>query len=365
MPLTEHHTQVLIVGAGPSGLMMAAQLLRYGVQPVIIDSKQGPTDQSKALAVQARSLEIYRQMGVIDKILPGGKQAGGVSYTLNGQKIIDLSFDNAGASETAFPFVFLYQQSKNERLLLDVLTQNVCPVYWDTTLVSLTQSSKSVEVVLSNGTNETETRHTADWVIGADGAHSMVRKQLQISFNGDTYANEYFLADVELESDVLSKEKVSLYLTKNNIAGFFPLPEINRYRIMGNITSKMNFTGEVTLTDLLPTLKNTANITFEVTRAHWFTTYRLHHRMAEKFRQERCFLVGDAGHIHSPLGGTGMNTGLQDAYNLSWKLAGVVNGQLDENVLDSYSTERMPVAKTVLSTTDKLFKIVTSDSWLL
>lgn len=357
--------QVLIVGAGPSGLMMAAQLLRYGIQPVIIDSKQGPTDQSKALAVQARSLEIYRQMGVIDKILPGGKQSEGVSYTLNHKKIIDLSFENIGASETAFPFVFLYQQSKNERLLLDVLTQNVCPVYWDTALIRLTQTSKAVEVVLSNGTNDTETKLTADWVIGADGAHSMVRKQLQINFNGDTYANEYFLADVELQSDMLSKDKVALYLTKNNIAGFFPLPEANRYRIMGNITSKMNFTREVTLNDLLPTLKNTAKTNFEVTRTHWFTTYRLHHRMAETFRRERCFLVGDAGHIHSPLGGQGMNTGLQDAYNLSWKLAGVLNGQLNESILDSYNNERIPVAKTVLNTTDKLFRLVTSDSWLM
>jgi 2-polyprenyl-6-methoxyphenol hydroxylase-like FAD-dependent oxidoreductase len=134
MLISEQHTEVLIVGAGPSGLMMAAQLLRNGVQPVIIDSRHGPTDQSKALAVQARSLEIYRQMGVIGKVIPGGKPAGRVSYTLNGETLIDLSFADIGASQTHFPYVFLYQQSKNERLLLDVLTQHCCPVYWDTTL---------------------------------------------------------------------------------------------------------------------------------------------------------------------------------------------------------------------------------------
>jgi 2-polyprenyl-6-methoxyphenol hydroxylase-like FAD-dependent oxidoreductase len=135
--ITEKHTKVLIVGAGPSGLMMAAQLLRSGVQPVIIDTKQGPTNQSKALAVQARSLEIYRQMGVIDRVIPNGKQAGGVVFNQGGKKVASLSLGNVGEGQTPFPYVFLYQQSKNERLLLDFLTQNCCPVYWETTLVSL------------------------------------------------------------------------------------------------------------------------------------------------------------------------------------------------------------------------------------
>jgi len=363
MPINEQNTDVLIVGAGPSGLMMAAQLLRYGVQPVIIDSKHGPTDQSKALAVQARSLEIYRQMGVIDKVLPAGKQAGGVSYTLNGETLIDLSFANIGAGQTHFPFVFLYQQSKNERLLLDVLTQNCCPVYWDTSLTSLTETTDGVAVTLTNS-DDTEKTLTCKWVIGADGAHSAVRKKLQIPFKGDVYAKDFFLADIEVESKNLNAEKVSLYLTKNNMAGFFPLPEPKRYRVIGNITADMNFTAEVKLDDVLPALKNTAGVAFDVTKVHWFTTYRLHHRMAEKFRQGRCFLIGDAAHIHSPVGGQGMNTGLQDAYNLGWKLAGVVTGQFNPSILDSYATERMPVAKTLLNTTDKMFKVIMSGNWL-
>jgi len=363
MLIKEQHTKVLIVGAGPSGLMMAAQLLRHGVIPVIIDSKHGPTDQSKALAVQARSLEIYRQMGVMDKVLPGGKQAGGVSYSLNHDKLIDLSFANIGASQTHFPFVFLYQQSKNERMLLDVLTQNCCPVYWDASLLSLTQTSEGVAVTLTNS-DDTETKLLCNWVIGADGAHSAVRKQLQIPFKGDVYASEFFLADIEVSPKSLDTDKVSLYLTKNNLAGFFPLPEANRFRVIGNIPATANFTGEVKLADVLPTLKDTAAANFEVAKEHWFTTYRLHHRMAENFRKERCFLIGDAAHIHSPVGGQGMNTGLQDAYNLGWKLAGVVNGQLNEAILDSYAAERMPVAKTLLNTTDRLFKMITGKGWL-
>ena len=167
MTLTETHTKVLIVGAGPTGLMMAAQLLRYGVQPVIIDSKQGPTDQSKALAVQARSLEIYRQMGLIDRVIAGGKRADGLFFNEGGKQIASISLTNMGEAQTPFPFIHLYQQSKNERLLLDFLTQNCCPVYWETSLIALKQTALQAEVQLQSG--EHVLNINCDWVVGADG----------------------------------------------------------------------------------------------------------------------------------------------------------------------------------------------------
>ncbi len=362
MLITEQHTKVLIVGAGPSGLMMAAQLLRHGVMPVIIDTKQGPTDQSKALAVQARSLEIYRQMGVIDQVINNGKQAGGIVFNRDGKKMASLSFADVGKGQTMFPYVFLYQQSKNERLLLDFLTQNCCPVYWNTTLISLKQTAQQAEVQLQTGT-ETVTL-TSDWLIGADGPHSAVRKQLQIPFNGDTYANEYYLADVQLDNKQLAGDKVQLYLSDKGLAGFFPLPEDNCFRIIGNLPGGMVAAQDMKLEEVLPSLNTVTGLTMKVVRNNWFTTYRLHHRMADSFRQQRCFLAGDAAHIHSPVGGQGMNTGLQDAYNLGWKLAGVVNGRLKEAILDTYAVERMPVAKGLLNTTDNIFKVVMSASWL-
>src|ERR1700712_881626 len=176
MPITAQHTQVLIVGAGPSGLMMAAQLLRYGVQPIIIDSKEGPTNHSKALAVQARSLEIYRQMGIADKLVHNGKPARGITFNQEGSKSPSLSLTDVGEGQTQFPYLLMYQQSKNERLLLDYLTLNCCPVYWNTALTSLTQKIDTVEVQLQN----TDGIHTltCDWTIGADGARSLVRKEL-------------------------------------------------------------------------------------------------------------------------------------------------------------------------------------------
>lgn len=363
MALTGQHTKVLIVGAGPSGLMMAAQLLRNGVQPIIIDIKQGPTNQSKALAVQARSLEIYRQLGIVDKALKDGKQAGGMVLNQGGKQVGSISLTDVGKQRTPFPYVFLYQQSKNERLLLDYLTLNCCPVYWETTLLSLKQTAQQAEVELLSG-NQNITL-TCDYVIGADGAHSAVRKQLNIPFTGDTYPNEFFLADVELDNDELTGTDVQLYRGKASVSAFFPLPERNSYRIIGNVPPTHEGKPDLQLEEVLPYLKAVTGMGINVVKENWFTTYKLHHRMADKFRQGRCFLIGDSAHIHSPVGGQGMNTGLQDAYNLSWKLAGVVNGQLKETILESYAAERMPVAKTLLNTTDKLFKLIISKNWLV
>lgn len=342
--------------------MMAAQLLRHGVQPIIIDSKQGPTDQSKALAVQARSLEIYRQLGVIDKIINNGKPAGGVALNEDGKRLAGLSLEETGKGQTKFPYVFLYQQSKNERTLLDFLTANCCPVYWDTNLALLAQGADKVEVKLQSGAETVSL--TCDWLVAADGAHSTVRKQLQIPFTGDTYAHEFYLADVELANKELDDSLVELYLSKKGFAGFFPMPEDNCYRIIGNLPDFVKTTEGLQLDDVLPHLNGVTKFAARVTHLKWFTTYRLHHRMADNFRKQRAFLVGDAAHIHSPVGGQGMNTGLQDAYNLGWKLAWVCNGEVNEKVLDSYAAERMPVAKELLNTTDRMFKVVMSTSWL-
>lgn len=327
MNISQTHTQVLVVGAGPSGLMMAAQLLRNGIQPIIIDIKQGPTDESKALAVQARSLEIYRQMGIVDKVIENGKQAEGVIFNENGKPVSSLSTLGVGEGQTPFPYILMYQQSKNERLLLDYLTLNCCPVYWETALISIKQTNGKVEVELKNGDDSTIL--TCDWVVGADGAHSSVRKLSGLHFNGDTYAHNFYLADVELANDELNDSKVHLYLSKNGFSAFFPMPENNRFRALGNLPPELERQENLQVEAILPGLKETSGLDIRIQHTYWFTTYRLHHRMADNFRIQRCFLVGDAAHIHSPVGGQGMNTGLQDAYNLAWKLAGVAGGRID------------------------------------
>ena len=356
-PIAPGPAEVLIVGAGPSGLMMAAQLLRYGIQPVVIDSQQGPTHQSKALAVQARSLEVYRQLGIIDSVINGGKQAKGLKFHYDGEEQATFTINDTGKHITPFPYVHIYEQSKNERALLGYLTQHSCPVYWNTTVISLQQGTGVVSVKLDN--QEQEYSLICNWLIGADGAHSTVRKLLNIPFTGDTYPHQFYLADLILAQD---SHFMNMHLSQKGFAAFFPMPEKNAYRVVGNLNADLSKKEDLTLHDVLPSLQKIIDQPLNIAHCNWFTTYRLHHRMADKFSQGRCYLIGDAAHIHSPVGGQGMNTGLQDAYNLSWKLAGVINKRLKTNILSTYATERMPVARQLLKTTDRAFNIIMSGS---
>ncbi|QQL49454.1 FAD-dependent monooxygenase [Mucilaginibacter ginkgonis] len=358
MMLSDQHTDVLIIGAGPSGLMMVAQLLRCGVRAVIIDSKKGPTDKTKALAVQARSMEIYRQMGIVDEVLKGGRPSRGLRFFFDGNEQGTFPITDSGAGLTPYPYLFMYPQSRNEKDMLNYLTQNALPVYWNTTLTELQQDSAKVITKLTNG--ESVITVTADWVVGADGAHSFVRKSLGSSFKGDTYQHKFYLADVVSDK---SDDTVSLYFNNRSFAAFFPSPDKDSYRIIGALPKELEDKPDIRLEDLTPVIEKIKGSPTVVKRNNWFTIYKLSHRMADKFQEGRCFLIGDAAHIHSPVGGQGMNTGLQDAYNLAWKLGGVINGSLMRVILSSYAAERMPVAKTLLKTTDRLFNITMSTSW--
>lgn len=358
MNLAAQHTKVLIVGAGPSGLMMAAQLLRFGVRPIIIDSGQGPTERSKAITVQARSMEIFRQMGLVDEVLNGGKPVDKIQYNIHGKVAANLSLRESGKAFTPFPYFFMYPQSKNERTILASLTENTLPVYWQTTLTSLTQNNTTTEVIVSQ--NDKSIKITAEYIIGADGAHSMVREQLGIQFKGDAYGHLYYLADVVADK---SDAQISMYLNADGFIGYFPMPEKNAYRIIGSLPKRLSSKRDIIFEDVLPLPGQISGLPTVINKLTWFTTYKLSHRAAEKFSLGRCFLIGDAAHIHSPVGGQGMNTGLQDAYNLAWKLGGVITGKLYPKILTSYANERIPVAKSLLKTTDSAFNMVMSRSW--
>ncbi|HEY9197613.1 MAG TPA: FAD-dependent monooxygenase, partial [Mucilaginibacter sp.] len=327
----------------------------------IIDNKQGPTDKSKALAVQARSMEIFRQLGVVDKVLGASKAAAGAVINQENHEVASLTLNGIAEGQTPFPYIYMYQQSKTERLLLDYLTLNCCPVYWGTTLLGIEQDASKATVLLQTGA-ETQTI-SCDWLIAADGARSPVRKQLQIPFNGDTYGHQFYVADVKIENAL--NNKVRLYLSNKGFAAFFLMPEDHYCRIVGILPNEFDNREGLQMEDVLPYLDTITGASIKVEHTNWFTTYKLHHRMADKFRRERCFLIGDAAHIHSPVGGQGMNTGLQDAYNLAWKLAGVINSQLKPAILDSYGAERMPVAKDLLNTTDRVFKLILSRNWFV
>ncbi|MEJ6981034.1 FAD-dependent monooxygenase [Pedobacter sp. P351] len=354
-------SSVIIIGAGPSGLMMAAQLLRFGIQPIIIDSKTEITRESRALAVQARSLEILRQMGLDEIALKEGNIAKGLILHQDTEEIAQINLSSLGEGKSAFPYVLILEQAKTERILVDYLTSNTCPVYWNTKLLDVHQTDRLVTIKIHR--NNQEQLLGCDWLIAADGASSNVRQTLKVPFVGRTYQHSFFLADLKINEEIYN-DAVRAFFTEKGFTAIFPMKGSN-YRVIGTVPKALNAKTDISFNDLRPYL--TFNLGFPITEqcCNWFSIYKVHHKMAERFKIQRCFLIGDAAHIHSPAGGQGMNTGLQDAYNLAWKLAGVINKKYSESILDTYAKERMPVAKTLLKTTDRLFSVMIGQNWLI
>jgi 2-polyprenyl-6-methoxyphenol hydroxylase-like FAD-dependent oxidoreductase len=355
-------TDVLIVGAGPTGLMLANQLARRGIRVLIIDRHAGPAVQTRALGVQARTLEIYAQLGIVQRALELGKRGTGANLWAQGRKMARVPLGDAGRAVTPYPFILVLGQDDNERIMGDKLRELGVAVQWRTELVGLVQEPEKVVATLKlpDGTSRTI---DAAWVGGCDGAHSAVRELNGITFPGAPYEHVFFVADTEVTGSMVPDE-VNIYLWREGFHLLFPMRGKDHWRIVGIVPEELRGSGDVTLADVMPSLRTEAGANLAVKDCSWFSTYRIHHRSASRFSDRRCFLLGDAAHIHSPVGAQGMNTGLQDAYNLAWKLALVVQGRADTRLLESYEAERMPVAQRLLDTTDRAFKLVVSDSWL-
>ena len=355
-------TDVLVVGAGPTGLMLANQLARWGVRTLIIDRHAGPSLQTRALGVQARTLEIYGKLGIVDRALELGKRGTGANIWAQGRKMARVPLGETGRNATPYPFILILGQDDNERIMGDKLRDLGVSVQWNTDLVALAQEPGRVAVTLKLP-DGAERKILAAWVAGCDGARSTVREQSGIKFPGAPYEHVFFVADTEVTGSMVPDE-VNVYLWQEGFHLLFPMRGDDHWRIVGILPPALRNKDDVTFEAVIPSLRQEAGAGLSFKACIWFSTYRIHHRSAERFRDRRCFLLGDAAHIHSPVGAQGMNTGLQDAYNLAWKLALVVKGRADEALLDSYEEERVPVARRLLNTTDRAFKLVVSDSRL-
>lgn len=351
-------TKVLIIGAGPTGLMMASQLARFGVDFIIIDQKATITDKSKALAVQARTMEAYQQMGIAEAAVAQGMIGRAVNFIINGKRVRRINLANIGEGISPFPYINMLEQSKNEALLNNFVEQNGNSVLWNTSLINFTQDDDSVTATLKHKGGE-QLKVKADWLVGADGASSQVRKDLGMTFKGDTYEQIFFVADVELKWQFEGHE-LFICLDKGNFLACFPMKGEGHFRLVGAVSphllSKPALSFEDILADLLPKLK----FEIDLQKEKWFATYKIHHRVVSNFQRGRCFLAGDAAHIHSPAGGQGMNTGLMDAYNLAWKLALVVQEKASPKLLKTYNEERLPFAQQLVNTTDTAFETIIS-----
>jgi 2-polyprenyl-6-methoxyphenol hydroxylase-like FAD-dependent oxidoreductase len=358
-------TQVLIVGAGPTGLVLAIALARRGVVVRIIDRNSGPGQASRAMAVHARTLEFYRQLGFADIVINQGIKIEAIHLREHGDDIAELPLKDIGAGLSPYPFVLAYPQDDHERLLVAQLQAEGVEVEWNTELESYTQDEWGVRAVLEHQGDRVAC--SSVYLCGCDGARSRVRESLKLEFSGGTYNHLYYVADVQTEGP--PNEDLVAHLAAHSFALMLPVRSRGMQRLIGILPdgAPPNADFETVRPMLEPLLG------IKVEQVNWFSTYRVHHRVAARFRVDRCFIAGDAAHIHSPAGGQGMNTGIGDAINLAWKLAHVLQGRADTNLLDTYEAERIVFARKLVTTTDRAFQMIVSQgaggqllrNWLL
>jgi 2-polyprenyl-6-methoxyphenol hydroxylase-like FAD-dependent oxidoreductase len=347
---------VLIVGAGPTGLVLALWLHRLGIPLRIIDKAAQSGTTSRALAVQARTLELYDQLGIADDVIAAGTQVANANFWVKGARVAGVSLRNFGAGLSPFRFALVFPQDAHEKLLIERLEAEGVRVERRTQLVRFAQQADGVVATLRlpDGTEE-ECR--AAYVAGCDGASSVVRQQLGIAFPGGTYSGLFYVADVDATGPAVNGE-LHVDLEDADFVLVFPMRETGRLRLVGSVSDPTGGDdGALTFDDVRG--KAIEHLQLSIPKVHWFSTYRVHHRVADRFRDNRAFLLGDAAHIHSPVGGQGMNTGIGDAVNLAWKLAAVLRGEMPARLLDTYEPERRTFARLLVETTDRAFTIVT------
>lgn len=357
-------TDVIIVGAGPTGLSLACQLIRYGIDFVIIEKNESVTPYSKALGVHARTLEIYEQLGLAQPAISQGTIAGKIRLLEKGEVVGEVDLSHIGDGQSPYPYMLVLEQSENEQLLYRYLQSHGREVLWQCELNGFTQDANGVTAkVTNNGIAEVI---EGKYLVGCDGARSPVRIALDLSFEGSTNARTFYVADVEIDWK-FKHDALHGSLARNAVVAFFPMPKgEKRWRIVGAFPEEFaKDEGEILYEEIEARIKEEAGVELDITHVYWFSIYKVHTRHVEKFSSGRCFLAGDSAHIHTPAGGQGMNTGIQDAYNLAWKLALVLRGAAGELLLDTYNEERLPNAKRLVETTDRMFNVVAGTDWFV
>src|SRR5271156_6041241 len=354
---THQNTDVLIVGAGPTGLVLALWLTHMGVSVRIVDQTAEPGTTSRALAVQARTLELYSQLGLADTVVARGRKVLGANFWVSGRKVARFPLGDVGNDLSPFPYAVIYPQDEHERLLVERLAEAGVSVERRTALMSFEDAGDRVIARLKPDDGSEETCD-ASYIAGCDGARSTVRETLKIGFQGGAYQHLFYVADVEASGPVMDGE-IHVGLDQTDFLAMFPLKADGHARLVGTVREEAEREDETLSYDDV-SRRVVEWLRLKVERVNWFSTYRVHHRGADHFRKGRAFLLGDAAHIHSPVGGQGMNTGIGDAVNLAWKLAAVVHGRADASLLDSYEPERIAFARRLVATTDQAFTGVTS-----
>ncbi len=346
-------TDILIVGAGPVGLFLANECARRGIRFRIVEQHPGQSTHSKALAIFPRTLEVFDMAGVVAPFLDAANRVTSVMVTSHARDLANLQFD---PPETPYPFVAMVPQNVTESLLVQKLENKGAHVEYETSFVSARQHDDAVTVSVQQKQGPASLR--ASFVIGCDGAHSKVRETLNIPLEGGDYRDEFMLADIETNA-FRPPSELHLYPHEAGPLALFPM-SATRWRMVATIQHPEGDAPDLPLVQKLLQERVPAGI--EAHELHWSSYFHIHHRHAARLRDRRIFIAGDAAHVHSPFGGQGMNTGLQDVWNLIWKLDLSLRGHGNETLLDSYVDERLPVIRSVIEITDRMTRAMSTSS---
>lgn len=355
---------VVIVGGGPTGLTLAAQLHAFGASVRIVDRQVDRVHESRALAVQPRTLEVLRSLGIAKALVERGNAASQLRIHA-GERVVSVRLFDVGLEDTAYPFLLFISQAETEAVLNEHLAAHGVDVERPVELLGFKAGEDDVICTLRHGDGATERVH-ARYLVGCDGAHSSVRHGAGIPFEGAAYPQTFALADLEVDGD-LEQDVAHAFLGTGGMLFFFPLGSPATWRMLGmrppgDATEGEQERPEPSLDDVQAIADGLTGGTLKLRDPAWLTYFRLHHRHAAHYRAGRVFLAGDAAHVHSPAGAQGMNTGIQEAWNLGWKLALVAKGTADQALLDTYEAERRPISRFVLRFTDRASSIATSRS---
>jgi 2-polyprenyl-6-methoxyphenol hydroxylase-like FAD-dependent oxidoreductase len=361
---TDEQLDVLVVGAGPTGLTLAAQLQALGASLRIVDRQPDRVHESRALAVQPRTLELLRGLGLVQELLARGNDAVWVQLHAGG-RTIRIRLFGLGLDDTAYPFLLFVSQAETEQVLNDHLATRGVQVERRVELVGFHADPTAVTCTLRHADGRTEQLRTR-YLVGCDGAASNVRRGAGIPFQGGAYPQTFALADLEVDGG-LDADTAYAFLGQEGLVFLFPLGRPASWRLLG-----MHPTLQGKQEPERPSLQELQALSDAFTGGRlrlrdpvWLTYFRLAHRHAARYRAGRVLLAGDAAHVHSPAGAQGMNTGIQDAWNLGWKLALVARGVAAEALLDSYDAERRPVGRSVVGFTDRAYAVATSTNPIL
>lgn len=337
-------------------MVLALWLTRFGVPVRIIDKLALSGTTSRALAIQARTLEYYQQMGLAQAVVDLGHKVPALNLWVKHRQAARVPIENLGRDLTPFPFPLIFPQDEHETLLIGRLREAGVEVERRAEMLDFEDLGSEVRVTVRTD-GATDTRAYA-YLAGCDGARSRVREVLGAGFPGGTYDHLFYVADVDAAGPPMNGE-LHVDLDDADFLAVFPMGATGRARLIGSVRDDMAQDQEhLKFEDVQG--RAIRNLRVEIKRVNWFSTYRVHHRVAQQFRKGRAFLLGDAAHIHSPVGGQGMNTGIGDAVNLAWKLSAALKDSSTAALLDSYEPERIAFARRLVATTDQAFTAVIS-----